>query len=107
MPLRRPVNETTPDRHVVPAVRKRTGGSRGGYIVLAFCGLVSGISEAAGPVVWDPPSIDVFPEHEAVLSGKLPLDEFIADGRRLFIAKFNIVDGAGRPMATGDSKPTI
>lgn len=53
------------------------------------------------------PAIDVFPEHHSVLTGKQTLEDFIANGRHLFVAQFNALDGAGRPMATGDSKPTI
>jgi hypothetical protein len=64
-------------------------------------------SQAADPGLWDPPAIDVFPEHNSVSTGKQTLKDFIADGRRLFVAQFNVLDGAGRPMATGDSKPTI
>jgi hypothetical protein len=56
---------------------------------------------------WDPPAIDVFPDHSAVVTGKDPLATLIIQGRRLFSAKFNRADGAGRPNATGDSKPTI
>lgn len=50
---------------------------------------------------WDPPSIRVFPNHEST-----SVDQLIKDGRLLFKTKFNIRDGAGRPAATGDSKPT-
>lgn len=56
---------------------------------------------------WDPAAVDVFPDHSAVVLGKQALADFLADGRRLFLTKFNLLDGAGRPMATGDSKPTI
>ena len=56
---------------------------------------------------WDPPAIDAFPRHEAVIAGTESLEYFIAAGRRLFATKFNRSDGAGRPTATGDSKPTI
>ena len=56
---------------------------------------------------WDPPSITVHPNHRAVLEGRQSLYDFVDAGRKLFITKFNRADGAGRPMATGDSKPTI
>ena len=51
---------------------------------------------------WDPPAVNVFPEHGDVVRGKQALADFLADGRRLFLTKFNVLDGAGRPMATGD-----
>lgn len=56
---------------------------------------------------WDPPAIKVFPDHRAAAEGKESLSEFVEAGRQLFLTKFNRADGAGRPMATGDSKPTI
>ncbi len=39
-------------------------------------------------------------------SGRLPLDELMERGRRLFVAKFNTFDGQGRPGATGNGVPT-
>lgn len=69
--------------------------------------LFGAISQAADPTMWDPPAIDVFPNHQSIVTGQKTLTDFIADGRRLFEARFNILDGAGRPAATGDSKPTI
>lgn len=55
--------------------------------------------------VFDPPAISVFPEHEAI-GKRYSLTKAIADGRALFAVKFNVLDGVGRPFATGDSKPT-
>jgi hypothetical protein len=76
-------------------------------ICFAYALLALTVSRAAGPPLWDPPAIDVFPEHNSVLTGKQSLEDFLADGHRLFVARFNVLDGAGRPTATGDSKPTI
>jgi cytochrome c peroxidase len=56
---------------------------------------------------WDPPAIDVFPDHAAAARSKIELSRMLSAGKRLFSMKFNVVDGAGRPAATGDSKPTI
>jgi hypothetical protein len=56
---------------------------------------------------WDPPAIDVFPDHTAAARSKIELSRMLTAGKRLFSMKFNVVDGAGRPAATGDSKPTI
>ena len=55
--------------------------------------------------IFDPPAISVFPEHDAI-GKRNSLSKAIADGRALFAAKFNVLDGGGRPFATGDSKPT-
>lgn len=57
-------------------------------------------------VIVDPPAISVFPDHDKAVSGVLPLKEFIDNGKTLFGTAFNILDGAGRPNSTGDSKPT-
>jgi mono/diheme cytochrome c family protein len=64
---------------------------------------------AAGQALpnWDPPAIDVFPDHNEFAAGKRPVQELIDMGRKLFRTSFNILDGAGRPNSTGDSKPTI
>jgi len=64
-------------------------------------------SQVVAQALWDRPAIDVFPEHDGVANGRQTLNEFVADGRRLFLTSFNVLDGAGRPTATGDSKPTI
>ncbi len=56
--------------------------------------------------LWDPPAIDVFPDHDKAASSTRQTAVMIAAGERLFRAQFNAADGAGRPAATGDSKPT-
>ncbi|MEK7283468.1 MAG: hypothetical protein AAB249_06640, partial [Acidobacteriota bacterium] len=44
--------------------------------------------------------------HADCASGALTLDQIVERGRRLFTAKFNSLDGQGRPAATGDGVPT-
>jgi cytochrome c peroxidase len=56
--------------------------------------------------LWDPPAIDVFPDHDAAARSPKKTAAMIAAGEKLFRARFNAADGAGRPAATGDSKPT-
>ena len=55
---------------------------------------------------WDPPAIKVYPDHNEVAMNPDLLPQLVDQGRQLFEAKFNELDGAGRPGATGDSKPT-
>jgi len=55
---------------------------------------------------WDPPAIQVIPDHDALVHDMSLLDDFVDAGRELFRTRFNVIDGAGRPEATGDSKPT-
>jgi cytochrome c peroxidase len=56
---------------------------------------------------WDPPAVRFHPDHDAVVRDFSLISSFIEAGRQLFKTKFNVIDGAGRPEATGDSKPTI
>lgn len=56
---------------------------------------------------WDPPAVVDFPVHDDFVDGTRNTEELVQAGRRLFLAKFNVHDGAGRPAATGDSKPTM
>jgi len=76
------------------------------YIPLIFLFYVPGSVYAANQQQWDPPSIKVFPDHDKAALTQQSLDSFINSGRVLFVTKFNAVDGAGRPNATGDSNPT-
>src|SRR5215213_1569287 len=71
---------------------------------LSLCCL--GIGAAiGGDEVYDTPAIRVFPQH-ARIGVNYPVDQAVRDGGELFEARFNVLDGAGRPGATGDSKPT-
>jgi mono/diheme cytochrome c family protein len=70
---------------------------------------VAAAGQAAGQDerrILDPPAAIVVPHHEDIGSERYPLAQALADGKKLFRAKFNLADGAGRPEATGDSKPT-
>jgi hypothetical protein len=57
------------------------------------------------PDDWDPPAVTVRPEHRPVRTQRMRA-AVMAAGQVLFNARFNRHDGAGRPGATGDSKPT-
>jgi hypothetical protein len=75
------------------------------WLLLAPAALgLAQLAVGAGEIV-DPPAIDVFPVHEQI-GLTYPLERAIADGRRLFEARFNVLDGAGRPHATGHGFPT-
>lgn len=88
---------------VLLSLARLSGSGFAAYCLFA----VATLQAAEPPALWDPPAIDVFPSHDAVLTGKQTLKSFVADGHRLFVTRFNVLDGAGRPTATGDSKPTI
>ena len=55
--------------------------------------------------IYDAPAVTVNPEHEEI--GKsYPLKRAVQDGKILFQTKFNLADGAGRPLATEHVFPT-
>lgn len=56
---------------------------------------------------WDPPAIDIAPPEAPSAKSGWTLHCLLFAGERLFQARFTRADGAGRPAATGDSKPTI
>ena len=74
--------------------------------VLLLTALVFRVGAQQGREMVDPPAIAVFPEHDQIGTAAYQLPRALADGRKLFRAKFNLADGAGRPESTGDSKPT-
>lgn len=65
-----------------------------------------GGAAAAAPPVLDPPAVRDWPDHDAAARGELAWTKLVSHGASLFRTKFNEADGAGRPGATGDSKPT-
>jgi len=75
---------------------------RRGWCVVA-CLFVLSLGASSGRAqVWDPPAVRVHPTHDSRAS-----EDLVRAGRELFETRFNLRDGAGRPGATGDSKPTI
>jgi len=63
------------------------------------------LTSYAATEIFDPPAIAVFPLQEQIGKNH-SLRKTIADGRQLFVARFNLLDGAGRPHATAHSFPT-
>lgn len=59
-----------------------------------------------GPPIWDPPAAPCAPDHDEVAHNQQMIPAFLEVGEQLFRARFNLLDGVGRPEATGDSKPT-
>jgi cytochrome c peroxidase len=70
--------------------------------MVLVCCLTSGVAQEH----WDDRAIKVFPSHDEIGPDIASIKKAIEDGRTLFRTRFNTRDGAGRPMATGDSKPT-
>ena len=57
-------------------------------------------------MVWvgDAPAVRVHFSQSGIEQGKYTLEELIEHGRMLFTASFNTLDGAGRPIRTGDDQ---
>lgn len=55
--------------------------------------------------IYDEPAITVNPDHDKI-GKEYPLVRAVHDGKVLFMTKFNIVDGAARPLATEHTFPT-
>lgn len=72
---------------------------RNGGILLVL--LASAYALAADRYPWEPRAVQPLP------GSARDLEALVEEGRRLFIARFTRADGAGRPTATGDSKPTF
>jgi hypothetical protein len=69
----------------------------------------AGGPEARSPAVdlAEGPVIKEHLDQHAIDAGDYTLDALIHKGRELFVANFNILDGAGRPEATGNGTPTM
>lgn len=88
---------------------KRTRYGKICWALLSFLIMLLATRSAAqqqSQQVWDPPAVRVFPDHNKVARSPDLVPSIVRDGGLLFRAKFNVRDGAGRPAATGDSKPT-
>ncbi len=79
----------------------RSNGPNAGVFVLFLIAAI--IAEAQN---WDPPAVVGRIDHNEFVNRPDLLPRLLEHGRALFTAKFTELDGAGRPAATGDSKPT-
>jgi len=78
------------------------------FFLAVSCLATVAVAEGLSTIpIFDPPAKPKGSSHDEVALGEVSLEDFIDFGERLFLTKFNILDGAGRPGATGDSKPTV
>ena len=81
-------------------------------LALAIMRVTPSIPGVGSPVagddsrIGDGPVIRMHVSHTDCESGALSLDRIVERGRELFMAKFNSLDGQGRPGATGNGLPT-
>jgi hypothetical protein len=55
----------------------------------------------------DAPVLPGHIEHADIVDGELSFQEIVAAGEELFVARFNICDGQGRPAATGTGEKRV
>jgi hypothetical protein len=58
------------------------------------------------PIIGERPALERHLDQADLVSGKVSFDEMFNLGEQLFVAKFNKLDGQGRPGATGNGVPT-
>jgi len=52
--------------------------------------------------IGDEPAIKIHLKQEDIESGKISIEQLIMHGEELFVAKFNSLDGLGRPLSSGN-----
>jgi len=75
--------------------------------LLAGCGGSANAQPETQPaVIGERPGIEHHVDQADLVSGAVDFDQMFNFGQQLFVAKFNKLDGLGRPEATGASDPT-
>ncbi|MBI5503279.1 MAG: hypothetical protein HY899_00645 [Deltaproteobacteria bacterium] len=64
-------------------------------------------SAKVAPVVGETGVLGQHLSGDDIAAGRLSFAQIFQAGRKLFVAKFNVLDGQGRPAATGNGVPTL
>lgn len=79
--------------------------------IVARCGVVGVMalagSAAQAQVIGERPTIESHVDQAQIEAGMLSLGQLFEAGRHLFNAKFNYLDGQGRPATTGGGAPRV
>ena len=76
-------------------------------VLLAGCdGSANAQPETQPAVIGERPGIEHHVDQADLISGAVDFDQMFNFGQQLFVAKFNNLDGLGRPLATGANNPT-
>ena len=59
------------------------------------------------PQVGERPAIETHLSQREIESGRIGLRPLLAHGKKLFVSRFNALDGQGRPASTGTGEPRI
>lgn len=70
-------------------------------------GIVAPVSRGEAQTAGDKPVLRSHVDQTLIDNGHMPFGEILAAGQFLFAAKFNVLDGFGRPAATGNGVPTL
>lgn len=79
--------------------------------ILGLLGLLSGLLVTPALAAEEPepigerPAITTHVDQAAIDSGALGIGDLIRSGQHLFVARFNMLDGQGRPASTGTGAP--
>jgi len=65
------------------------------------------VLHAEAAPIGERPAIEHHVDQAAIDSGKLGIRDLFASGERLFVARFNMLDGQGRPGSTGTGAPRV
>jgi hypothetical protein len=61
----------------------------------------------AQPIIGERPAVESHLDQAAIDAGRISLATLVARGQRLFDARFNALDGQGRPASTGTGAPRV
>ncbi len=76
--------------------------TRSFFTLIALGALFGALTAHADtPLIGERPAIEIHVEQEAIEAGDYSLNQLIRAGRMLFDARFNLLDGQGRPQTTG------
>jgi hypothetical protein len=70
-------------------------------LVMVFLSLPA----TARPVIGERPAVETHLDQVGIDAGEMPLEALIAHRQLLFEARFNRLDGQGRPASTGTGRP--
>jgi hypothetical protein len=74
-------------------------------LLLTFGSIVLAGGALIAEEIGDVPAISVHMNEAEIENGRVPFEEVVKHGEKLFMAVFNRLDGAGRPGTTADGKP--
>ena len=81
--------------------------ARWALVALAAALVPVGALAQADPVIGERPVIEEHLDHATIDAGEISFDDLFKHGARVFDARFNKLDGQGRPATTGGGAPRV